>query len=359
VEELLSIGEFAARCGLSAKMLRSYAAAGLLVPAAVDGSSGYRYYSTGQLDQARIIALLRRAEIAVDDIAMFLHDPDPSHLDRWDREIVAESTIRRKALAQARGAQALGHAPTPARLETLRKGPDVTRDLRTGSATHVGGRDTQQDAVLVSDELFAVADGIGGLRDGEVASRLAVDTLSATFAADHSVSGLLNAGREANGAVWRQGNANGADATMGTTLTAFAVTSDAAAVVLHAGDSRLYHFRAGRLHQLTQDHTVVADLIRAGELSEREAEVHPHRHVLTRALGVSPDVEIDHAGVPCQPGDRLVLCTDGLVKALSDEELGAVLALEGEPGLSADRLVANAVERGAEDNVTALVIDVH
>ncbi len=340
-------------------MLRSYAAAGLLVPAAVDGSSGYRYYSTGQLHQARIIALLRQAEVAVDDIAMFLHDPDETQLDRWDGEIVHESTVRREALAQARAALALGYAPAPAPPEPLRKGPEVTRDLRTGSATHMGGRATQQDAVLVSDELFAVADGIGGLRDGEVASRLAVDTLKATFAVDHSVSGLLKAGREANRVVWRQGAADGGDATMGTTLTAVAVTSDAAAVVLHAGDSRLYHFRAGRLHQLTHDHTLVAELIRAGELSEQEAQAHPHRHVLTRALGIGPDLEIDHAGVPCQPGDRLVLCTDGLVKELSDDDIGTALALEEEPTLVADKLVTSAVERGAEDNVTAMVIDVH
>ena len=151
----------------------------------------------------------------------------------------------------------------------------MTRELATGTATHIGGRDSQQDAVLVSEELFAVADGIGGLRDGEVASRLALDTLDASFAEDHSVSGFLNAGREANGAVWRQATNHGGDATMGTTLAAVAMTSDAAAVVLHAGDSRVYHFRAGRLDQITRDHTVVADLIRAGTLGNEEARRTP------------------------------------------------------------------------------------
>lgn len=359
MDEFLSIGDFSARCGLSAKMLRSYAAAGLLVPAAIDDSSGYRYYSTGQLHQARVVALLRRAGIAVDNIAGFLHKPDASQLDRWDREIVREAAARRKALAEARAALALGHASPPARPEPLRKGPDMARQFLTGTAAHRGGRDTQQDAVLVSDELFAVADGIGGLQNGEVASRLALDTLGASFAVDHSASGLLNAGREANGAVWRQATVNGGDATMGTTLAVVAMTSDTGAVVLHAGDSRLYLLRSGHLDQLTHDHTVVADMIRAGELSEEEARTHPHRHVLTRALGVCPDVEMDHAGVPCQPGDRLMLCTDGLFKALSPGELHAALASDGEPQQSADRLVTNAVERGAEDNVTALVIDAH
>ena len=358
MDELLSIGDFSARCGLSAKMLRSYARAGLLVPAAVDGSSGYRYYSMSQLHQARVIALLRRAEIAVDDIAGFLNDPDVSQLDRWDREIARDSTTRRKALALARAALALGQAPPLPQPEDLGKGPDMARDFVTGTATHTGGRDTQQDAVLASGELFAVADGIGGLQDGEVASRLALETLDAAFAADNSVSGLLNACREANGAVWRQATADGGEAKMGTTLAAVAMTSDAAAVVLHAGDSRLYHFRAGRLDQLTHDHTVVAELIRTGQLSEEEAQNHPYRHVLTRALGVGPEVEVDYAGIPCQPDDRLVLCTDGLFKALSTDDLNAVLGAEGDPQESADRLVASAVERGAEDNVTALVIDV-
>jgi serine/threonine protein phosphatase PrpC/DNA-binding transcriptional MerR regulator len=354
----LSIGDFAARCELSAKMLRSYAAAGLLVPAAVDASSGYRYYSTSQLHSARIIALLRRAGIAVDDIAEFFRSPDAADFDRWDLEIVRQTADRRQALGLARAAMAIGHAPPSPRSDDVQRGQDMTHEFSVGTATHIGGRDSQQDAVLVSEDLFAVADGLGGLQDGEVASRLALDTVNAAFAADHSISGLLNAGLEANKAVWRQATVDGEDAKMGTTLAAVAMTSDAGAVVLHAGDSRLYHFRGGRLDQCTHDHTVVADLIRAGEVSEEEAETHPYRHVLTRALGVGPNIEIDHARIPCQSGDRLLLCTDGMFKALSSDDVRAVLASEEEAQESADRLVASAVGRGAEDNVTVLVIDV-
>jgi protein phosphatase len=357
VDELLAIGDFSARCGLSAKMLRSYAAAGLLVPAAVDGSSGYRYYSTGQLHRARVVALLRRAGIPVDEIATFVDNPDTAQLDCWDREIVHESTTRRQALAQAREAMALAQAPPPTQPETSTKGSEVTHTYVIGTATHIGGRDTNQDAVLVSDELFAVADGLGGLRDGEVASRLALDTLDAAFAADRSVSGLLTACRTANEAVWLQ--ANGQDATMGTTLVALAMTSDAAMVVFHVGDSRLYRFRGGRLEQLTHDHTVIADLIRSGELSEEDAKTHPYRHVLTRAIGVIPDVDIDYAGLPSKPGDRLLLCTDGLFKALTPDELMVVLAAEAKPQQTADQLVTSAVAREAEDNVTVMIIDVH
>ena len=359
MDELLSIGDFSARCGLSAKMLRSYAAAGLLVPAAVDGASGYRYYSTGQLHQARVIALLRQAGIPVDDITAFYDNPDALQLDRWEREVVQESAARRQALAEARVALAVGHESLPARPESSRKGFEMATHVVPGTSTHIGGRETNQDAVLVGDGLFAVADGIGGLRHGEVASRLALDTLDTAFNVDRSVSGLLNACREANRAIGQHPIAHGEDATMGTTLVALAMTSDVKAVVLHTGDSRLYRLRRGRLEQLTQDHTVTAELVRTGELSEEEAQSHPYRHVLTRALGVSPDVDIDYAGVSCEPGDRLVLCTDGLFKVLSADELKGVLALEAEPQQAADALVHGAAERGAEDNVTAMVLDIH
>lgn len=338
-------------------MLRSYAAAGLLVPAAIDGSSGYRYYSNGQLHQARIVALLRRAGIAVDNIAEFLENPDAVQLDRWDRQIESESTARRQALAQARAGLAMDQAPPPPPPEAQTKGSEVTHTFVTGTATHIGGRDTNEDAVLVSEGLYAVADGIGGLRDGEIASRLALDTLDAAFAADRTVSGLLGACQEANRAVW--GQANGRDNIMGTTLAALAMTSDAAGIVLHAGDSRLYRLRRGRLEQLTHDHTVIADQIRAGELSEADACTHPHRFVLTRAIGVFPHVDVDHSGVSCEPGDRLLLCSDGLFKTLTAGEIKGALTSEGEPQRFADQLVTAAVERKAEDNVTAMIIDVH
>ena len=127
---------------------------------------------------------------------------------------------------------------------------------------------------------------------------------------------------------------------MGTTLTAVAMTSDTASIILHAGDSRLYRFRAGRLDQLTQDHTVVADLIRADELSEEEAQIHPNHQVLTRALGVGPDLEMDLAAVPCRTGDRLQLSTDGPFKTLSPDELNVVLTSNAGQQESVDTLIA-------------------
>lgn len=349
MDDLLSIGEFSARCGLSAKMLRTYAADGLLVPAAVDAWSGYRYYSTDQLPQARTIALLRRAGIAVSDIAGFFARPDRSRLERWDREIVQASAARRQALAEARAA--LDSARTPPS-----KGSGMTSTLIAGTATHRGGRETNQDAALVGDGLFAVADGLGGHAQGEVASGLALDVLAAAFAADSSISGFLLACQEANRAVWQRATHD--EVTMGTTLVALAVTKDTDAVAVHAGDSRLYRLRGGRLDRLTQDHSVTGESLRAGEIDEAQARTHPHRSVLTRAIGVGPDVDIDYAGVTCRPGDRLLLCTDGLFTVLSAEDMKAVLTARPEPQECADDLVAGAVDRDAEDNVTAMVIDV-
>lgn len=355
MDGLLGIGDFSARCGLSAKMLRSYAAAGLLVPAAVDRASGYRYYSTGQLHQAGVIALLRQAGIAVKDIAEFYDNPDPVRLDRWDREVTRDSTTRRQALVQARAALALGHVPPQIPAESSRIGSEMAPDFLAGVATHTGGRDTNQDATIVAHRLFGVADGLG--QRGEIASRLALDTLEAAFAADRSISGLLIAGQQANQAVWQQAGTAGEDAQMGTTLTAIAITSDVGLVVLHIGDSRLYRWRRGRADQLTSDHSVVGDLLRSGELSEDDFRTHPHRQILTRALGVGPAADIDYAGVSCEPGDRLMLCTDGLFQAIAADDLKAILAAENAPQQSADQLVTTALERGAEDNITAMILD--
>jgi PPM family protein phosphatase len=357
VDDLLSIGDFAAQSGLSPKMLRSYAAVGLLVPAAIDGSSGYRFYSTGQLHQARIVALLRHAGIAVDDIATFMVSPASVQLDRWEQLIAQESLARRQAFAEARAALALDPTPRAAQSEASTKGWDVPHDFSTGTATHIGGRDSNQDAVLISDKLFAIADGLGGLQNGDIASRLALDSLHSAFAGNYSISGLIGACRESNRAVWLK--ADGQEASIGTTLTALAITTDVAEVVVNVGDSRLYRMRHGRLVRLTEDHTVTAESIRVGELSEDDAHSHPFRNVLTRAIGVGPDVEVDYAGVSCESGDRFLLCTDGLFRALSPEEIKAGLDPETSPQQSADNLVGDAVEHGAEDNVTVMVIDSH
>lgn len=357
MDELLSIGDFSLRCDLSAKMLRSYAAVGLLIPAAVDGTSGYRYYSAGQLPRARLIAHLRRGGISVADIAAFFHDPSTATFDRWERELDAETASRREALAQARAAW----TEEPLRLErrdTQTKGPVMAHKVVAGSATHQGGREANQDHVLTSDGLFAVADGLGGMQNGEIASRLALGTLQAAFDDERSREGLISACLAANRAVWEQSTIDGDEPTMGTTIAALGIMNDGPPVVVHVGDSRLYRYRKGRLERLTDDHSITADLVRAGELSEQEALTHPQRHILTRALGVAPEVDIDASDISCEPGDRLMLCTDGLFKALTIEQLESMLASTAETQEVVDELVTVAVEHEVEDNVSAVIIDV-
>ncbi|GAA4611894.1 protein phosphatase 2C domain-containing protein [Saccharopolyspora hordei] len=232
----------------------------------------------------------------------------------------------------------------------------MTSTLVAGAATHPGGRETNQDAVVVGDGVFGLADGVGGLSSGEVASRLALDALTADFATDRTAEGLVHACRQANLAVLRR--ADRESVTMGTTLVAVAETTDAGVVAAHVGDSRLYRLRDGNLDALTRDHTVIAELVRAGAVSEDVAEEHPHRNVLTRAVGVRPDLEVDTFELACRPGDRLLLCSDGLFKTLTTEEIEEVLASEPNPQDAADQLVAAAVEQQADDNVSAVVVNV-
>lgn len=232
----------------------------------------------------------------------------------------------------------------------------MTSTLVAGAATHQGGRKNNQDAVVVGDGLFGLADGVGGLSSGEVASRLALDALNADYVTDRSVAGLLHACQQANLAVLRRADREAV--TMGTTLVAVAVTADAGVVAAHVGDSRLYRLRDGHLDLLTRDHTVIAELLRAGAVSEEAADEHPHRNVLTRAIGVGADVDVDCVELSCQPGDRLLLCSDGLFKTLSTEEIEEILGSEPKPEDAAEQLVAAAVEQHSDDNVSAVVVNV-
>jgi protein phosphatase len=363
VDELLTIGEFSQRCGLSPKVLRSYAADGLLIPAAVDRVSGYRYYAPAQVRAASTIARLRRAGTPLRDIASFLAGPVAARLDQldvWERELDAELTVHRQALREVRAAMTgaprdgADAAPESAPGRGLADSP--AGRFTAASATAAGpGRAGNQDAVLLGEALFAVADGMG--QHGDVASLLAVEVLDARFAADPTMAGLAAACRAANAAVWRRADQE-AEATTGSTVTALAVLGPGqpGLAVASIGDSRAYLRRDGVLRRLTQDHSLVAELVRAGTLTEDEARTHPQRSLLTRALGTGPDVEPRLARVDHEPGDRLLLCTDGLFSALDSREIDAALAAAGRPGGAADELVRLARRRG-EDDVSVIVID--
>jgi len=236
--------------------------------------------------------------------------------------------------------------------------------LRWGSATDVGRvRTNNEDSLYVEAPVFAVADGMGGPAAGEVASAIAVATLKATLASPdgHSRDALANAVRQANGAIYDRAAGDPALRGMGTTLTALALVEedgDDVLAVVNVGDSRAYRLRDGELEQLTDDHSVVEEMVRIGRLTPDEATVHPQRHMLTRALGIQPDVEVDCFGVTPFAGDRYLLASDGLTNEVPDSEIAAILRRLEDPDDAAQELVHLARTNGGRDNITVIVVDV-
>jgi serine/threonine protein phosphatase PrpC len=236
------------------------------------------------------------------------------------------------------------------------------RTVRSGAATDAGlVRPSNQDLALEAGSLWAVADGMGGHAGGEVAARTAVDALAASFGRDPSPAGLAEAVRQANRAVWEKGRSDPQLRGMGTTMTAAALVTvgdDQRLALVNVGDSRAYQLRQGQLTQLTVDHSVAQEMLDSGELGEAEAGSSMYRHILTRALGAGPEVEVDEHQVAISAGDRILLCSDGLVNEVSEEEIARVLAEVPDPKQAASRLVALARDNGGSDNITAVVLDV-
>jgi protein phosphatase len=235
-------------------------------------------------------------------------------------------------------------------------------ELRSGSATDVGQvRDNNEDELLVANPLFAVADGMGGAAAGEVASSTAINTLREAFSAAGKPTPdvLMRAAQAANRAVWEQAEANPEMRGMGTTLVALAkVDTPAKLAIINVGDSRLYRLHDGDLQQVTLDHNLVAELVAEGRLSKAEAEFHPRRNIMTRALGVEPDVPVDLFEVDAEPEDRFLLCSDGLSDRVSDDFIASVLRRLADPDEAAAELVEEANLRGGNDNITVVIIDV-
>jgi len=235
--------------------------------------------------------------------------------------------------------------------------------LRSGSATDVGRvRTVNQDLPLERPNLYAVADGMGGHVGGEVAARVAVETLERSFEHAPTLDGLRAAFNEANNAVWHESQVNSDLRGMGTTLTAMALVagSDGKDVLALAnvGDSRAYVFSDGELSQVTADHSLAEERMRHGEMTEEEAAVHPQRHILTRALGISSEVEADMWELELHGGDRVLLCSDGLSNEVSIEEMTRILSEVGDPDEAARRLVDAANDNGGADNITVVVVDI-
>jgi PPM family protein phosphatase len=227
-------------------------------------------------------------------------------------------------------------------------------NVRVGAATDIGlVREGNEDSYLVEEPLFAVADGMGGHRGGEVASRLALDTIESLFRRGQGA--LAEQVQEANRAVFERSSLDRAVAGMGTTLTAALVEDDRARLA-HVGDSRAYLYRDGELRMLTEDHTLVNRMVQQGEITEAEAERHPQRSVVTRALGVEMSVPVDEVIVDLERGDRLLICSDGLTGMVDDESIAELLSREPDPQGAAEALVRAANEAGGVDNTTVIVI---
>lgn len=345
----MPIGEFSARSGLSQKRLRSYAAAGLLIPAAVDSDSGYRYYAPGQLRDAQVIDALRRADVPLSIIKKMLHDPGEFDYQQLQRELDDASAVRRAALEEAREliAQRSEH---PGR----RKGNSMTT-LTIAARTETGPtRADNQDAAIIGDRLAGVADGMGGAPGGQIAASLAAAVFETSFEGS-AVEELAAIARSANAAIFHRAVADSSLTGMGTTLCCAGLVADELLAVVNVGDSRAYLLHGGDLRQITEDHTVPAEMVRLGQLEKSEATHHPNRHVLTRVLGGGPTVQPDTMSIDVTEGDLLMLCTDGLWKDLTTEDIFELMSREGTPSEIADRLVDRALAAGGDDNITVVV----
>lgn len=237
--------------------------------------------------------------------------------------------------------------------------------LRVGAATDVGQlREVNQDSYLATDGLAVVADGMGGHRGGEVASAIAVTSLRSSFA-QSTMESLTSGVAHANGEIRAQASSDPTLHGMGTTLCALAIidysdTEHGEAerlAIVNVGDSRAYMLIDGGLTQVTEDHSLVEALVREGRLTPAEAEVHPQRNILTRALGVADSVEVDQFVFDPVPEARFLLCSDGLFNEVGHDEIARLLMENEDPNVAAQLLVEAANTGGGRDNITAVIVD--
>jgi protein phosphatase len=231
---------------------------------------------------------------------------------------------------------------------------------RAAGLTDTGRKRRQnEDAFVCDPPLFAIADGMGGAQAGELASRLAAAVIEEGRSALDGEEGVVGVVRTANARIFERALQDPAAAGMGTTATVALVDEQAGTLTLaHVGDSRAYRFREGVLEQLTTDHSLVGELVRTGRLTEAEAAVHPHRSVITRALGTDADVDVDTRTLELAPGDLVLLCSDGLSAMVRDEDIVQLLVSSGlDPHAAAEALVRAANDAGGEDNVTVVLVE--
>ena len=220
-------------------------------------------------------------------------------------------------------------------------------------------RRRNEDAYVVEPPLFAIADGMGGAQAGELASSLAAGAVredeAAAGSGERRVAELI---QEANRRVYERSSRDAAASGMGTTMTV-AFVGDANVAFGHVGDSRAYLIRDGKLEQLTEDHSLVAELIRSGKLSPEEAETHPQRSVITRALGTDPDVDVDTFSIETAPGDLFMLCSDGLTSMVEDDVILQTIEKNRDNLQTAAKALIRAANKGGgEDNITVVFFEI-
>jgi PPM family protein phosphatase len=354
--ELMTSGEFARASGLSRKALRLYDELDLLRPAEVDPVSQYRRYRPAQLEQARLVAWLRRLGMPLAAI----------------REASTAPPARAAALLTAYWDQVETQVAARRELATFLIGYLSGRDnsvqetqgtlaIRYAVRTDIGlEREENEDAAYAGARLLAVADGMGGHAAGEVASAAVIEALKpldTQVPAGELLNALDHSVRQANRALADLAKANPALTGMGTTLTAL-LWSGSQLGLVHVGDSRAYLARDGGVFQITHDHTMVQSLLDDGKITEVEMSSHPQRNLILRALVAQRDYEPDLELREARPGDRYLLCSDGLHDVVDDEAIARVLVSVEDPDQAARDLIALAIDGGGPDNVTCIVADV-
>ncbi|MFJ4841992.1 MerR family DNA-binding transcriptional regulator [Streptomyces sp. NPDC088746] len=361
---LVTIGEFARLSRLSAKALRRYDELGLLRPALVDPVNGYRYYDRAQAEPARLVAWLRRIGMPLARISEVVALDDgaaAAEIRAYWARVEAETAARRELAAFLVDHLSAKENAGMSNGNRTGRGP-ATLGIRYAALTHPGAvRTSQQDTAYAGARLLAVADGFGV--SGAGASAAAVDALKpaargAVDAAD-LLSALHEAAESSARAVHDAVGGDGAPEESGTTLTALVWTGERLGLV-HIGDSRAYVLRGGELFRITHDHTLVQSMIDDGSLTEEEAASHPQRAMLLRALAGGPQAQArpDVRLHDTLPGDRYLLCSDGLSAVVDEAEVTRTVVAADAPDAAVRALVALAGDAGAPDNVSCVVADV-
>jgi serine/threonine protein phosphatase PrpC len=352
--ELMTSGAFARASGLSRKALRLYDELGLLCPAQVDPVSQYRRYHPAQLEQARLVAWLRRLGMPLARIRAVSTLPRAqaaAELAGYWHQVEAETAAKRE-LATFLIDYLSGR-------DTAMRHAQGTLAVRYGMQSDIGlHRQDNEDSAYAGARLLAVADGMGGHAGGEVASAAVIEALrplDTEVPAGELLSALDHAVRRASSALREIVLQDPSLLGMGTTLTAL-LWSGSQLGLVHIGDSRAYLVRDGEVFQITHDHTLVQSLLDEGKITAGEAASHPQRSLLLQALGghFEPDLQLHEARL----GDRYLLCSDGLHQVADAESMARVLLSIADPDQAAKDLIALAIDGGGPDNITCIVADV-